>query len=79
MTRISGGTNPTITGSDVHAAVCCDPEPDDQLGNCRRRGSRGGRPVNFDADRYRGRNVVERSFNRIKNSRGLALATTSTS
>ncbi len=48
------------------------PEPADQLANRQPRGSRGGRPVNFDADRYRGRNVVERSFNRLKNWRGLA-------
>ncbi len=48
------------------------PEPADQVGHRKRRGSRGGRPVNFDADRYRGRNVVERGFNRIKNWRGLA-------
>jgi transposase len=34
--------------------------------------ARGGRPVNFDADRHRGRNVVERGFNRLKNWRGLA-------
>jgi transposase len=48
------------------------PEPADQIGHRKRRGSRGGRPVNFDTDRYRGRNVVERGFNRIKNWRGLA-------
>jgi transposase len=28
--------------------------------------------VNFDRDRYRGRNVVERSFNLFKQWRGLA-------
>jgi transposase len=48
------------------------PEPADQIGHRKKRGFRGGRPVNFDADRYRGRNVVERGFNRIKNWRGLA-------
>ena len=48
------------------------PEPADQIGYRRNRGSRGGRPVSFDADRYRGRNVVERGFNRLKNWRGLA-------
>ena len=48
------------------------PEPDDQLGHRRRRGSRGGRPVNFDPDRYKDRNVVERSFNVFKQWRGLA-------
>ena len=48
------------------------PEPADQIGHRRRRGSRGGRPVNFDAGRYRGHNVVGRAFNQLKNWRGLA-------
>jgi len=48
------------------------PEPDDQLGHRRRRGSRGGRPVDFDPDSYKDRNVVERSFNMFKQWRGLA-------
>ncbi len=48
------------------------PEPADQIGHRKNRGSPGGRPVNFNADRYRGRNVVERGFNRTKNWRGLA-------
>ena len=48
------------------------PEPADQIGHRRKRGSRGGRPVDFDADRYRGRNVVERDFSRLKNWSGLA-------
>jgi putative transposase len=47
------------------------PEPADQIGHRKNRGSRGCRPVNFDANRYRGRNVVERGFNRIKNWGGL--------
>ena len=48
------------------------PEPADQQGHRRRRGSRGGRPPGFDPVAYRGRNVVERCFNRLKNWRGLA-------
>ncbi len=48
------------------------PKPADQIGHRKDRGSPGGRPVNFNADRYCGRNVVERGFNRIKNWRGLA-------
>jgi putative transposase len=48
------------------------PEPSDQQANRRRRGSRGGRPVNFDPAIYKGRNVVERSFNSVKQWRGLA-------
>ncbi len=48
------------------------PERADQIRNRQRRGSAGGRPVNFDTDAYKNRNVVERGFNRIKNWRGLA-------
>ena len=47
-------------------------EPADQIGHRKNKGSRGGRPVNFDADDYKNRNVVERAFNHIKNWRGLA-------
>jgi transposase len=48
------------------------PEPRDQQGHRRRRGSRGGRPVGYDKVAYRCRNVVERSFNALKQWRGLA-------
>jgi transposase len=48
------------------------PEPSDQIRNRKRRGSRGGRPPALDAEAYRGRNVVERSFNNVKQWRGLA-------
>jgi len=34
------------------------PEPADQIGHRKNKGSRGGRPVNFDADDYKNRNVV---------------------
>ncbi|GMA19599.1 DDE transposase [Arsenicicoccus piscis] len=47
-------------------------EPSDQAGHRRRRGSAGGRPPAFDTDAYKGRNVVERSFNNVKQWRGLA-------
>jgi putative transposase len=47
-------------------------EPSDQAGHRRRRGSKGGRPPAFDASRYRDRNVVERSYNAIKQWHGLA-------
>ena len=52
--------------------VAVIPEPGDQIGHRRRRGSDGGRPPHFDAEDYKGRNVVERFFNRMKNWRGLA-------
>jgi len=48
------------------------PEPSDQIGHRKRRGSRGGRPVAFDTEDYKNRNVVERAFNHFKNWRGIA-------
>jgi transposase len=48
------------------------PEPSDQIANRKRRGRTGGRPPGFDAEAYRGRNVIERSFNALKQWRGLA-------
>jgi transposase len=48
------------------------PEPADQIGHRKRRGSAGGRPPAFDKEDYKGRNVVERNFNTFKQWRGLA-------
>lgn len=48
------------------------PERSDQIEGRRRRGAKGGRPVSYDTDAYKNRNVVERSFNLFKNWRGLA-------
>jgi len=48
------------------------PEPADQAGHRRRKGTRGGRPVSYDVEDYKHRNVVERFFNRLKNWRALA-------
>jgi transposase len=48
------------------------PEPSDQIAHRKRRGSAGGRPPAFDAADYKGRNVVERNFNDVKQWRGLA-------
>ena len=48
------------------------PEPRDQRAHRRRRGSNGGRPTGFDAERYKARNVVERAINRLKNFRAVA-------
>ncbi|MFE3291671.1 hypothetical protein [Rhodococcus sp. NPDC059234] len=38
----------------------------------RQRGSRGGRSVTYDADDYKGRNVIERGFNETTRWCGLA-------
>ena len=48
------------------------PEKRDQKARRRGLGSAGGRPPNFDRDRYKQRNVVERCFNRLKQFRALA-------
>lgn len=48
------------------------PEPEDQKGHRKRRGSAGGRPPAFDTTAYRGRNVVERRFCHLKQWRALA-------
>jgi transposase len=47
-------------------------QPADQVAHRRRRGRGGGRPPDFDAHAYRGRNVIERCFNDHKQWRGLA-------
>lgn len=52
--------------------VAVIPEPADQIGHRKNKGSRGGRPVSYDIEDYKNRNVVERFFNRMKNWRGLA-------
>jgi putative transposase len=48
------------------------PEPDDQIGHRNRRGSRSGLLQAFDAADYKGRNVIEREINTLKQWRGLA-------
>ena len=48
------------------------PERSDQIERRKAKGSRGGRPPDFDAETYRYRNTVERSFNRLKQWRGSA-------
>ncbi|KIF74760.1 transposase [Streptomyces sp. 150FB] len=48
------------------------PEPKDQRANRKRRGSKGGRPTSFDSAKYKRRNEVERTINRLKNFRAVA-------
>ena len=48
------------------------PQPSDQIGHRLRRGSKGGRPIGWDRDDYRGRNVIERRFANLKQWRGIA-------
>lgn len=48
------------------------PEKTDQQANRKKKGSSGGRPVDFDPERYKQRNTVERCFQKVKTWRGLA-------
>lgn len=48
------------------------PQKNSEIAARLRRGSAGGRAPAFDAEIYKGRNVVERSFNLSKQWRGLA-------
>ncbi|GAA2340287.1 hypothetical protein GCM10010431_74670 [Streptomyces kunmingensis] len=48
------------------------PERSDQVANRKRRGTHGGRPPAFDKEKYKGRNVVERCFSRLKQFRAIA-------
>jgi len=66
----SSKSNRTLLRSRGIEAVIA--EPDDQKRNRLRRGSRGCRPVRFDSEKYKGRNVVERSFATVEQWRGLA-------
>ncbi|WP_445978228.1 IS5 family transposase [Streptomyces poriferorum] len=48
------------------------PERLDQKRHRKNRGSRGGRPTAFDSERYKKRNTVERTINRLKGFRAVA-------
>jgi transposase len=48
------------------------PEKADQKAHRARRGSAGGRPPGFDAERYKQRNTAERAINKLKGHRGFA-------
>lgn len=58
-----------LRGRGIKAVI---PEPRDQQGHRKRRGSHGGRPIGLDTDDYRNRNVIERRFCQTKQWRGLA-------
>jgi putative transposase len=65
----SRGNRDLLRSKGVKAVI---PQPSDQIEHRKRRGSRGGRPPAFDRTAYKGRNVVERSFNDHKQWRGIA-------
>lgn len=48
------------------------PERSDQIARRKAKGSQGGRPPSFNAETYKKRNSVERSYLRLKQWRGVA-------
>ena len=56
----SRGIRAMLRARGVRAVI---PQPSDQIAHRKRRGSAGGRPPCFDSLAYKGRNVIERSFN----------------
>jgi transposase len=48
------------------------PERIDQQAHRARKGSQGGRPPQFDPETYKGRNVIERAINKLKQFRAVA-------
>lgn len=65
----SRGTRTMLRERGITAVI---PQPSDQIRHRIRRGSAGGRPPAFDPVAYKGRNVIERSFNDHKQWRGIA-------
>ena len=53
----------------IKAAI---PTKDDQIATRGKKGSAGGRPPNFDKQRYRDRNTVERAVNKLRGHRATA-------
>jgi transposase len=51
---------------------CICPERLDAQKSRLRKGCKGGSPPRFDAQAYKGRNVVERAINRLKDFRAVA-------
>ncbi|QFU96560.1 Putative transposase for insertion sequence element IS402 [Luteimicrobium xylanilyticum] len=65
----SGVNRRMLAGRGVRAVI---PQKRDEIAARKRKGSAGGRPPGLDAETYKGRNVVERHFNHIKQWRGIA-------
>jgi transposase len=65
----SGVNRHMLAGRGIKVVI---PQKSNEIAARHRRGSAGGRPPAFDPETYKGRNVVERSFNLTKQWRGLA-------
>jgi len=65
----SRGNRALLRSRGIKAVIA---EPSDQIGHRKRKGYKGGRPPKFNTEAYKSRNVMKRSFNVLKQWRGLA-------
>lgn len=64
----SKGIRASLAGRGIRAAI---PVKDDHAAARRRKGRTGGRPPSFDPERYRDRNTVERTVNKLRATRAV--------
>ena len=64
------GPNQAGTPGPIQAVTTT--QPSNQTSGRINRGSKGGRPPAFDTVKYKGRNTVERTFNRLRGFRAVA-------
>jgi len=59
----------SLRGKGIKATI---PEPANQIAGRATKGSKGGRPPDFDAELYKQRNTVERAINKLRGTRAVA-------
>lgn len=59
----------TLRRRNIKATI---PQPSNQVRGRLARGSKGGRPPGFDKAKYKDRNTIERTFNRLRGFRAVA-------
>jgi len=65
----SGVNRKMLARRKVRAVI---PQKSNEIAARKRKGTKGGRPPGLDTEAYKGRNVVERHFNHVKQWRAIA-------
>lgn len=65
----TGTIRDTLRRRHIKATI---PQPSNQIQGRLGRGSKGGRPPKFDKVKYKDRNTIERTFNRLRGFRAVA-------
>lgn len=65
----TGKIRDTLRRRRIKATI---PQPSNQIKGRLGRGSKGGRPPKFDPEKYKDRNTIERTFNRLRGFRAVA-------